>query len=248
MQGMQTRPNYRQLDPGDRARGWWVLAVRQLAIWLLLTFPSGAHASAAQPEDRPPMLLRPNTQQTSDRPSATPSLGASVDESTEVAASRPAARTARTLAPPSSKRIGQADSGSTPSGNAWASWSTSAATLLGLSLGMLWWWRRRQTAYHPPQESPWVECLGTCRLAAQQHCYVVRFGDRLLLVAKEPGNLRTLDVIDDPQEVERMIQMHRRPANAGLFGRRDAASKIDPSTLDPLLRYPSEHPYLDRRG
>ena len=151
MQGMQTRPNYRQLDPGDRARGWWVLAVRQLAIWLLLTFPSGAHASAAQPEDRPPMLLRPNTQQTSDRPSATPSLGASVDESTEVAASRPAARTARTLAPPSSKRIGQADSGSTPSGNAWATWSTSAATLLGLSLGMLWWWRRRQTAYHPPQ-------------------------------------------------------------------------------------------------
>jgi flagellar biogenesis protein FliO len=113
---------------------------------------------------------------------------------------------------------------------------------------MLWWWRRRQTVFHPTQESPWVECLGTCRLAAQQHCYVVRFGDRLLLVAKEPGNLRTLDVIDDPQEVERMIQMHRRPANAGLFGRRDAASKIDPSTLDPLLRYPSEHPYLDRRG
>jgi flagellar biogenesis protein FliO len=113
---------------------------------------------------------------------------------------------------------------------------------------MLWWWRRRQTAFHPPQESPWVECLGTCRLAAQQHCYVVRFGDRLLLVAKEPGNLRTLDVIDDPQEVERMIQMHRRSSTAGLFGRRDAASKIDPSTLDPLLRYPSEHPYLDRRG
>jgi len=243
MDGMQRRPSYRQLDLGDRPQRLWALA-----IWLLLSLLCGAHASAVEPEDRPPMLLRPNTQQTSDRPSAASNHGASVDEAPELAVSLSAARPARSLLPPSSKRIGQDGSASTSAGNAWAPWSTSAATLLGLSLGMLWWWRRRQTAYHPPQESPWVECLGTCRLAAQQHCYVVRFGDRLLLVAKEPGNLRTLDVIDDPEEVERMIQMHRRPATAGLFGRRDANSKIDPSTLDPLLRYPSEHPYLDRRG
>lgn len=243
MEGMQTLPTYRQLDPGDRPQRLWVLA-----IWLSLSFLCGAQAGATQPEDRPPMLLRPNTQQTSDRPSAASSVGASAHEAPELASSLSTARTARPLAPPSSKRIGQDGSASTSASNAWAPWSTSAATLLGLSLGMLWWWRRRQTAYHPPQESPWVECLGTCRLAAQQHCYVVRFGDRLLLVAKEPGNLRTLDVIDDPEEVERMIQMHRRPATAGLFGRRDGSSKIDPSTLDPLLRYPSEHPYLDRRG
>ncbi len=243
MQGMRALPICRQPDPGDRPRGLWVLA-----IWLLLSISCGDLGSAAEPEDRPPMLLRPNTQQISDRPLAASRLGASVDEATEQAASLPSARTARPLAPPSSKRIGQDASASAPSANAWAPWSTSAATLLGLSLGMLWWWRRRQTAFHPPEESPWVECLGTCRLAAQQHCYVVRFGDRLLLVAKEPGNLRTLDVIDDPQEVERMIQMHRRPTTVGLFGRRDTASKMDPSTLDPLLRYPSEHPYLDRRG
>jgi flagellar biogenesis protein FliO len=244
MQGIDApRQGDRKLDPGYRPCGLWVLA-----FWLLLTFPCGTHVQAAEEDDRQPMLLRPNTQQKSDRPLVASGIDADEDQASEVTASQPFARTVRSLAPPSSKRNGQDATSSNPRGTAWGPWSTSAATLVGLSLGMLWWWRRRQTVFHPTQESPWVECLGTCRLAAQQHCYVVRFGDRLLLVAKEPGNLRTLDVIDDPEEVERMIQMHRRSATTGLFGRRDAASKIDPSTLDPLLRYPSEHPYLDRRG
>lgn len=49
-----------------------------------------------------------------------------------------------------------------------------------------------------------VQILGKCPLAPRQHVYVLRFGNRLLLVSHQMGQTVTLGEIDDPLEVDRI--------------------------------------------
>ena len=80
----------------------------------------------------------------------------------------------------------------------------SLAVVVGLFLGLIWLLRRGSPKSIRLLSSDVVELLGRSPLAGRQQMHVIRFGNRLLLVAVSPDGAETLAEITDPPEVDRL--------------------------------------------
>jgi flagellar protein FliO/FliZ len=80
----------------------------------------------------------------------------------------------------------------------------SLAVVIGLFLGLVWLLRRGSPKAARLLSSEVVELLGRSPLAGRQQMNVIRFGNRLLLVAVSPDCAETLAEITDPLEVDRL--------------------------------------------
>ena len=90
------------------------------------------------------------------------------------------------------------------SGPAFLSMFGSLAIVIGLFLGLVWLLRRGSPKAARLLSSDVVELLGRSPLAGRQQMHVIRFGNRLLLVAVSPDGAKTLAEITDPVEVDRL--------------------------------------------
>lgn len=94
-----------------------------------------------------------------------------------------------------------------------ASLATGAASLalvLGIFLAAAWALRRSmpQGAAKLPAEV--VEVLGRAPLAGRQFAYLIRCGNKLLLVSIMQGSTETLTEITEPAEVDRLAGLCRQ--------------------------------------
>ena len=80
----------------------------------------------------------------------------------------------------------------------------SLAVVIGLFLGLVWLLRRGAPKSAKLLSGEVVEVLGRSPLAGRQHMHVIRFGNRLLLVAVSPDGAETLAEVSDPAEVDRL--------------------------------------------
>lgn len=80
----------------------------------------------------------------------------------------------------------------------------SLAVVIGLFLGLVWLLRRGSPKSIRLLSSDVVELLGRSPLAGRQQMHVIRFGNRLLLVAVSPDGAETLAEITEPVEVDRI--------------------------------------------
>jgi flagellar biogenesis protein FliO len=80
----------------------------------------------------------------------------------------------------------------------------SLAVVIGLFLGLVWLLRRGSPKAARLLSSDVVELLGRSPLAGRQQMNVIRFGNRLLLVAVSPDGAKTLAEVTDPLEVDRL--------------------------------------------
>jgi flagellar biogenesis protein FliO len=80
----------------------------------------------------------------------------------------------------------------------------SLAVVIGLFLGLVWLLRRGSPKAAKLLSGEVVEVLGRSPLAGRQHMHVIRFGNRLLLVAVSPDGAETLAEVSDPAEVDRL--------------------------------------------
>jgi flagellar biogenesis protein FliO len=115
----------------------------------------------------------------------------------------------------------------------------SLAVVIGLFLGLVWLLRRGSPKSIRLLSSDVVELLGRSPLAGRQQMHVIRFGNRLLLVAISPDGAETLAEISDPPEVERLAGLCQQthPASAtqafrqifGQLGELRRPSRLDES-------------------
>ncbi len=121
----------------------------------------------------------------------------------------------------------------------------SLTLVLGLFLGLVWLMRRGMPKGTRLVSNEVVEVLGRAPLAARQQMHVIRFGNRILLVAVSPTGAETLAEINEPAEVDRLAgicqqahthsatnafkqifrQFAERPDRAAKLGRTAAASQ-----------------------
>jgi flagellar biogenesis protein FliO len=80
----------------------------------------------------------------------------------------------------------------------------SLAIVLGLFFGLIWLMRRGMPKGTRLLSSEVVEVLGRAPLAGRQQMYVVRFGNKLLLISLSPSGAETLSEIVEPAEVDRL--------------------------------------------
>lgn len=80
----------------------------------------------------------------------------------------------------------------------------SLAVVVGLFLGLVWLVRRGSPKAARLLSSEVVALLGRSPLAGRQQMHVIRFGNRLLLVAVSPDGAETLAEVSDPAEVDRL--------------------------------------------
>jgi flagellar protein FliO/FliZ len=117
----------------------------------------------------------------------------------------PIGPTGRDSSDPGAAHGGHRDAPATPSsGPAVLSMFGSLAVVIGLFLGLVWLLRRSSPKAARLLSSDVVELLGRSPLAGRQHMHVVRFGNRLLLVAVSADGAETLAEINDPVEVDRL--------------------------------------------
>lgn len=85
-------------------------------------------------------------------------------------------------------------------------WGTLGSLILVIAIfcGAMWMLRRAspQTVRTLPREA--LEVLGRSPLAGKQQVHLVRCGNKLLLLAIAPGEVKTLTEITDPVEVDRL--------------------------------------------
>ena len=97
--------------------------------------------------------------------------------------------------------------GAAPSvGRAIATVASSLAVVAGLLIVVTWFARR----YHPAVKGLPPELflhLGTTNIAGRQTMHVMRFGDKLLLVAASPSGLRSLAELTNLEDVERLTAL-----------------------------------------
>jgi flagellar biogenesis protein FliO len=106
---------------------------------------------------------------------------------------------------PASSHGGHRDAPAMPSsGPALLSMFGSLAVVIGLFLGLVWLLRRGSPKAARLLSSDVVELLGRSPLAGRQQMHVIRFGNRLLLVAVSTDGAETLAEITDPAEVDRL--------------------------------------------
>jgi len=105
---------------------------------------------------------------------------------------------------PASAHGGHHDAPATSSAPAVLSMFGSLAVVIGLFLGLVWLLRRGSPKAARLLASEVVELLGRSPLAGRQQMHVIRFGNRLLLVAVSHDGAETLAEITDPLEVDRL--------------------------------------------
>jgi len=117
----------------------------------------------------------------------------------------PIGPTGRESGDPGTLHGGHHDAPATPSSApALLSMFGSLAVVIGLFLGLVWLLRRGAPKAARLLSGNVVEVLGRSPLAGRQHMHVIRFGNRLLLVAVSPDGAETLAEISDPAEVDRL--------------------------------------------
>ena len=170
--------------------------LRTAAIVVLAAIAVG-HRAYAQPGAPPSELAVDATQQHRPQPAgASKSVGS---------ARQAAARTAETALP--LKRPNNAG-GSSFSGSG-ALWRTLGVLSLSIAalLAASWWFKRFAPHQATAIPSEVVEVLGRTSLGLRQQAQVVRFGDKLLLVAVGAAGCDTIAAIDDPAEVRRLTAL-----------------------------------------
>ncbi|OHB78606.1 MAG: hypothetical protein A2W31_12410 [Planctomycetes bacterium RBG_16_64_10] len=81
---------------------------------------------------------------------------------------------------------------------------SALAVVLGLFLLVAWLIKRRLPAANRPLPVEVVQLLGRTALADRQYLHLIRFGNKLLLVAVSAAGADSLTEIDDPVEVDRL--------------------------------------------
>ncbi|HEX3998315.1 MAG TPA: flagellar biosynthetic protein FliO [Pirellulales bacterium] len=114
----------------------------------------------------------------------------------------------------------------------------SLAVVIGLFLGLVWLLKRGSPKSVRLLSKDVVELLGRAPLAGRQQMHVIRFGNRLLLVAVSPDGAKTLAEISDAAEVDRLAGLcQQTQANSAtqafrqIFGQ--LAELRRPNQLDP---------------
>jgi flagellar biogenesis protein FliO len=80
----------------------------------------------------------------------------------------------------------------------------SLTIVMCLFLFVVWLFRKAQPNSFVKLPKDVVQILGRSAMAPRQQVYVVRFGNKMLLVSHQPGQTQTLGEITDPLEVERL--------------------------------------------
>jgi flagellar biogenesis protein FliO len=178
---------------------------------------------AANVGDRPQTQATPsrsNPQVTSPanlQPQANPRL----DRSAVIPASRQEVLSQNTLTPAHSitnpaesarVRLPKSDSKATTqvtsTGSGWKSLVTTLSALLlviGIFVGFAVLTRRAWSPARSTLPKQAFEILGRSTLGPRQQVLLMRFGNKVLLVNQELGNVQTLSEIDDPAEVDRLV-------------------------------------------
>lgn len=80
----------------------------------------------------------------------------------------------------------------------------SLLIVLCVFLGLAWMVRKTQPSAFVKLPSDVVQVMGRTPMAPRQQMYVVRFGNKMLLVSHQPGQTQTLCEITDEDEVQRL--------------------------------------------
>ena len=97
---------------------------------------------------------------------------------------------------------------------------SSLAIVIGLFLCVIWVSRRGWGIRQPALSTDVVEIVGRAPLTARQHLQLIKFADRLLLVAVTADSSETLAEITDPDEITRVRALCARAkpdSNASSF-------------------------------
>jgi len=124
-------------------------------------------------------------------------------ESTSVKVENPKARTPLEL----KSRIKEASSSVDKPKSTWAaamSMFFSLAIVISLFLFIAWLFRKSQPNTFQKLPTGVLQVLGSAVMAPRQQVYVVRFGNKMLLVSHQPGQTQTLGEITDADEVYRL--------------------------------------------
>lgn len=124
-------------------------------------------------------------------------------ESSSAKVENPKARTPLELKP----RNKEASSSVDKPTSTWAaalSMFFSLAIVIGLFLLIAWLFRKSQPNTFQKLPTGVLQVLGSTVMAPRQQVYVVRFGNKMLLVSHQPGQTQTLGEITDADEVHRL--------------------------------------------
>ncbi|MEQ1830979.1 MAG: flagellar biosynthetic protein FliO [Pirellula sp.] len=80
----------------------------------------------------------------------------------------------------------------------------SLSVVLSLFLAVAWLFRKSQPNAFVKLSKDVVQVMGRASMAPRQQIYVVRFGNKMILVSHQPGQTQTLAEITDSTEVERL--------------------------------------------
>ncbi len=100
----------------------------------------------------------------------------------------------------------------------WITVGSSLAAVLGLFFVFAWFMRRSGGGVPSALPREAVEVLGRSPLGGNRQMQVIRFGNKVVLVAVSPEHVETLAEINDPVEVEHLIGLCKRalPGSASL--------------------------------
>lgn len=124
-------------------------------------------------------------------------------ESSSAKVENPKARTPLELKPRTKEASGSVDKPK----STWAaamSMFFSLAIVISLFLFIAWLFRKSQPNTFQKLPTGVLQVLGSTVMAPRQQVYVVRFGNKMLLVSHQPGQTQTLGEITDVDEVHRL--------------------------------------------
>lgn len=124
-----------------------------------------------------------------------------------------------------------------------SSWATvfsmlfSLAIVLSLFLIIAWLFRRTQPNTFAKLPSEVVQVMGRTAMAPRQQVYVVRFGNKMLLVSHQPGQTQTLGEITDMEEVQRLAGLcEANQSHSITHSFRDVLRQVASGRSDPEPR------------
>lgn len=113
----------------------------------------------------------------------------------------------------------------------------SLAIVLSLFLMIAWLFRKAQPSTFLKLPAGAVQVLGRTAMAPRQQLYVVRFGNKMLLVSHQPGQTQTLGEITDTEEVQRIAGLcEANMPNSVTHSFRDILKQVATGRPDNELR------------
>lgn len=109
-------------------------------------------------------------------------------------------------------------SGATATGSTITTTMASLGIVLGAFLAVAWVCRKLSPASAGPLPKEVLELLGRTSLGGRQQLQLIRLGNKLVLVAVSVSGVETISEVDDPVEVERMLQLCRREQPGSVSG------------------------------